>query len=269
MFGLLSLGSVVANHQPTGHETERDPYCEPAYADHPAQPSIGYGRAALPGNPDLNAEVPVSGSDHVRESTCEGEQWDGQDPYAKNFANSTANPTTPCTGQDVVPASARYNLAVFQCADPDKLPINDPTKPVGVRVSAQGDNDRVDRGYAYVFVRIFAVGRTGVFLEGCRSPTGPGAIGNPGGVKDFTPDSACDDGTNGHHDATWLGRGTLAWYGQDDTPLNVLATAISVARVTQGKAGDGDCTQAEYHFSDPVTPTCTRDNTAITVDLLG
>lgn len=67
------------------------------------------------------------------------------------------------------------------------------------------------------------------------------------------------------------GQDSAAVYLRDNTPGNVLATAISSARVTKGFVSENDCDQATYQagaYAPAGESRCGRDNTAITVSVL-
>ena len=66
--------------------------------------------------------------------------------------------------------------------------------------------------------------------------------------------------------ATYVGQDAVSVYVRDNTPGNVLATAVSAARITQGFPSENDCSQAVYQEgANTQQPLCGRDNTAITV----
>jgi len=66
------------------------------------------------------------------------------------------------------------------------------------------------------------------------------------------------------------GSGMVAVYLRDNTPTNLLAQAISAPGITQGTPGDADCDQETYAEGANTNnrDLCTRDNTAITVNIL-
>lgn len=119
----LSVPFVGAN---LARADETNPDCEAG------QPPIGYGQL-----PDTNTEA---------NGACEGEQWDGQDSVAPDFANGG-----DCTGVD------GSNVALFECADPN-VGGADPTQPAGLRSTSNGDD-------SYWAARAFGVGRAGVFAS--------------------------------------------------------------------------------------------------------
>ena len=66
--------------------------------------------------------------------------------------------------------------------------------------------------------------------------------------------------------AVYVGPSESAIYLRDNTPGNLLASAVSALRITQGYPSENDCSQATYQsgaFNPPSQ--CGRDNTAITV----
>lgn len=66
--------------------------------------------------------------------------------------------------------------------------------------------------------------------------------------------------------AVYVGPSEAGVYLRDNTPGNVLASAVSAARITQGVPGENDCSQETYQTGAFFPPSqCVRDNTAITV----
>lgn len=275
LFATLTIGLFVAlpglalaSGANAGEPTETDPYCERvrngSSTDYPGIGWYNPSLAFLDDNGD-GADVPVGPATLM---VCEGEHWDGQDTIGGDYANSGT-----CSGQLVDLPNDRYIIAVGQCPTPaDNTPF-DPTSPVGVRVSAQGDvnqdGDTSDLGFnhgaAYASIRIINVGEAAVFAGGCHNLAG----------DQLGPSSAF--GSAGTQECQGeVGHGVLGVYLQDDmvTPVdNTVARVVTLLRLTKGYVAEGDCTQAEYAASaladfngEPAT--CGRDNTAISIELL-
>lgn len=63
-------------------------------------------------------------------------------------------------------------------------------------------------------------------------------------------------------------RSTTGLYLKDNTDGDLLATAVSATRLTRGFVRNGDCSQAQYEAGAyGESPTCGRDNTALTVEM--
>lgn len=247
-----STGAVLASTT-TGSPSETDPFCERTRNGAPANyPGIGW-------YPELIRADSSVGPATVM--VCEGEHWDGQDSVQPQYAN---DPDETCTNQAVDVNQDSYNLAYNQCADPGDNPQFDVFNPIGVRYSAQGDKEALNHGSAYLFLRINGVGEVGTFAGGCHKLLGATTM-----YGFFNGEQGCQGNQAGH--------GALGVYLQDDTPfsLNLLASVVSALRLTKGYVSDGDCSQATYDQSaqnvaanPPRPPTCGRDNTAITIELL-
>ena len=192
---LLTVGAPLAIADETAPDCEAN------------QPWIGYARTQ-PVADTYNNDAGAPGG----LSTCEGEHWDGQDSL-----DSTAGSCATATNTD--PNALHVNFCGFQ--DPNAGSGEDPTNPLGIRVSADSGETQL-----YTGANIALVGRAALYV---------------------------DDGT-------------AAVYLRDNTPLNVLATAVSAPRVTQGHVSEQDCDQETYQRgAETGSAECGRDNTAITV----
>ena len=113
-----------------------------------------------------------------------------------------------------------------------------------------------------------------LFVGRCLGANPNDAIGNdalnPLGVRVASDGSAVYAAANialVGRAAVYTDGGTTAVYLRDNTEGNVLASAISALRITQGYVDETDCDQAVYQDGAMTgTPKCGRDNTAITVE---
>ncbi len=265
---LGASGAAMASGSRGGSPTEADAYCERVRNGSPQDsPGIGWYDPVIrpPLDPDGDGAewLPLSAAPlpvQPQVMVCEGEHWDGQDPLRPNSYNSGT-----CTGNILDTAADTYVLAVNQCSTPSAMPVLSPTNPVGLRLVAQGDGSENGNGHGAVYaaVRIINVGSVGLFAGGCQHLTGGSS--DPFGSAGT---QTCQGRAIGH--------GVLGIYLQDDeaTPLdNTLARIVTIARLTKGYVAEGDCTQSEYAGSAWAShlgnePTCGRDNTAISIELL-
>lgn len=161
---------------------------------------------------------------------CEGEHWDGQD--------------------QVQPASGASESGVACLdADPDADDLF-----VGY---CMGPTNGAERE------RDFATVANGSSPAGAR-------LGSTGGDETFAGVDAMFVGKAMLYVGAQDGL-TVGLYVRDNTPSNLLATAVSGTGITRGYVAEGDCTHEEYERQDPSwqRPSCGRDNTAVTVELLG
>lgn len=187
---------------------------------------------------------------------CEGEHWDGQDTVnneSRNEPTTTADPA--CTPKVTETATTDFSVTNCQRAD-----INENTDgplgraPLAFRVSGKGNGNG---GYqeVYVGLDIMLVGRAAVYAGTCSD-----------GTSGLEGAASCDSAASPIHGR----QSRTGVYLRDNTPGNVLATIVSAAGITRGEAGEGDCTQEQYQLGveEGNRKRCTRDNTAVTVDLL-
>lgn len=70
-------------------------------------------------------------------------------------------------------------------------------------------------------------------------------------------------------ESTTQEKATAGLYLRDNTEGDLLATAVSSTRITRGFVRNGDCTQAQYEAGAyGESPSCGRDNTALTIEAL-
>lgn len=176
---LLLAAAFVAVSVPLAAADETAPDCE---SD---QPWIGY-RSTLTARDVYYANAPEQGQSL---NVCEGEHWDGQDTVQDD-----APTCTPAVSAD--PA----DLFVGMCTGPDiNGPVgDDPTNPLGLRVSSTGDN-------AYVGTNIALVGRAAVYVDSSTAAVyvRDNTIGNvlatgvsaPGITRGYVSENDCDQDT--------------------------------------------------------------------------
>lgn len=187
---------------------------------------------------------------------CEGEHWDGQDTVNNEGKNEpTTTSDTACTPRVTESAANDFSLTNCQRADINDnsdTPLN--RAPLALRLSGKGNGNG---GYQelYVGLDILLVGRAAVYAGTCSDNT-----------QGLEGSASCDSRDSATHGRQTRG----AVYLRDNTPQNILAQVVSSAGITRGEAGDGDCSQEKYNqgVEEGRRDLCTRDNTAITVDLL-
>lgn len=191
--------------------------------------------------PDCEADQKAGSGDKFSERSrplrplagaCEGEQWDGQD------TNS----------------AALVDYRSSQAGSQPNVNDNGATDAVHVRASTgSGTYTRTD---------IFGVGAVGAYTSGTTTAVY---------LQDYSEDTLGSLGITDEWGMAYNAAHT-AVYGSGHTNQelsdgNVLAGVVHFAHITQGSdfgEEDVNCTQADY-----AAGTCSRDNTAITVELLG
>lgn len=234
---LLSLGLVVvALPLAAADETRAD--CESG------QPWTGYTSS----DPlrTLYHSIFITGTDPTVDN-CEGEQWDGQDSVYRGDADHAGTAGCgPAIGSTGAATSVR-SCAGWDDAQNGVSP--DPTingRALDVRVSLRQNSNGAE---VYVLTNIAVVGRAAVYSGACSGAGSglEGATSCNGQLQDRT-----------------------AVFLKDNTPGDILATAVSAAGLTKGHAAEGDCDQGVYQQGalSGERGLCGRDNTAVTVDAL-
>lgn len=177
-------------------------------------------------------------------NNCEGEHWDGQDAASGDYHASPS----PCEQVDPsVPDPEHARVDSCMGADPNdgtSNPLENVGNPVRLRatsVRTQG-NEQV-----YLGAQIGAVGWAVIYLGHCDG-SGAGLEG-----------AASCEGTNQLRQAVYV---------RDDTPGDVLATAVSAPGITKGHVSQADCDEGTYMSGaeQGSREYCGRDNTAITLE---
>lgn len=233
---LLCLGLVVVTIPlAAADETKAD--CEPG------QPWTGY--SSTDSLRTLYHSIFVTGSDPTVDN-CEGEHWDGQDSVYRNDAQHNSAPGCGPTVASLGPVTSVNSCTGWD--DAQNGPSPDPTtngRVLDTRVSVRQLSNGAE---VYVVTDIAVVGRAAVYAGACHGGVGlEGATACSGQLQDRT-----------------------GVFLKDNTPGDVLATAVSALGVTKGHAAEGDCDQATYQrgaYSGDRS-LCGRDNTAITVEAL-
>lgn len=250
---LAVLLAPAALATPTfGAPSETDPYCELARNGAPRDyPGIGW-------YPEIVSPDTAVGPASV--TACEGEHWDGQDTVSPEFADEPR-----CTDELVDLERVAVLVAYRACPDPStpSTPLAE-LDPVGVRSSTIADSAGWRSAATYFSLRVESVAHAAAFASACTRAFGPAIeIGHAAGS------SACQSGGLG------LGHVTLAFYARDDMPfgIDLLARILTGVGPGPGGASDDDCSQETYdesmwNVAHGLPPTCERDNTAVTIELL-
>jgi hypothetical protein len=269
----IPVGYVFAGDTTTPQCESGQRANDPTYADKVSSGTSGL-RQATAGSTSANGA-----------GACEGEHWDGQDPTGSGANCEPACVITP-SGTNGQSAGVGVMSAYDQSAGDRHRP--DPTQTAGDVVEARaaaGQHTGADQyngeTYGYAGVNIYSVGDTAVAVDPSQGVVGWYGQDNTGqGLQSETLPGqsqplACQWDTvyNAGFSAVWGVPGT-----QQSTCATtggyVLADLVHVPRVTEGQyvgpeSGSGStntggaCTQQSY-----VAGTCTRDNTAITIELL-
>lgn len=250
---LALLAPISAASTTYGEESETDPYCELTRNGAPQDyPGIGW-------YPEILRPDTAIGPAFV--TVCEGEHWDGQDSVNGGAAS---DPSHACSGNHVDLARWTATLAIMQCADPGAQPPQLLPDPVGARASTFWDAPRIGSAASYAFLRARGVAGVGVFASACTGVFEPAYE-----AGHWFGSARCQTG------GLSLGHVTFAVYVIDDTPfgMNVLAALVSSLDPGPPNVADADCSQATYaqsmwSESQGGPPTCSRDNTAITIEIL-
>lgn len=223
---------------------------------------------------------------------CEGEQWDGEDTTGATESGDVTLWYLDPNGR-IDRAGVGYRSTSGMDSRPD-VNNNGPADAAHVRVIGQGSPGwkegtyNVGDGTLYVMVDVWGVAQTGVSASGHQDLAPCIADGS----------SLCSPNVGPGPDGALVGTAEVAWYGEDNTDQsfgatgltptfdsaynvahnavhgtthgttggNVLASAVHFVHITQGNdvnEENPDCSQATYDGG-----TCTRDNTAATVELL-
>lgn len=144
-FGTMLLCTTLIAAMPLAVAAENHPDCEPGQAWIGYNPNTAAVGAFIANNAPGNLKV------------CEGEHWDGQDSINGQTAGGAETQPADCDG---ALQSNPDDLHANRCmaSDPNQMPGNDPTNPLGFRVSKRGDA-------SYAALNIADVGRVVVYVD--------------------------------------------------------------------------------------------------------
>lgn len=274
--GLLSISAFAVATDADCEAAQRDPNSDPSSKDRVS-----------------TASAPLRSNVNGGTGACEGEQWDGGD---------TTGSTEQGTGVWVLDVAGpgridRIGARVGSNPDGQNKPnVNDngPGDAVHLRVIGQGSPGwktgtlNVGDGTLFVGADIFGVGQAAISASGhqdqmpcivdgttvCSPTSGNGADGAALGtaelgiyLEDNSDQLAAGLGIVDEWDLAFNAAHAAAHgTSHDSTGGNVLASVVHFAHITQGQNVNEEspnCTDASY-----AEGTCTRDNTAATVELL-
>ncbi|MHB8585956.1 MAG: hypothetical protein ACYDDF_09020 [Thermoplasmatota archaeon] len=251
---LVPVGYVFAGDQTT-------PNCEPVQQS-PTTPQAQDDQVSY-------ASEPVRGATGGTTGACEGEHWDGQDPTSDGFSGTGVVDQNGVVG---VSAFSNYDQSAGDRERPDPFAN---TGDVAHARAVAGPNANSGTVYVYTTVDIYSVGDSSVAVDPVHGTAAWYGQDNTAQGLDRTG-TACTEDTayNAAYSSVWGKPGTQPGCTNGPGYGYVLADGIHFGHVTEGafvgpESGPGSnnaggaCTQSTY-----TAGTCTRDNTAITVELL-
>lgn len=191
----------------------------------PGQPYVGYR------NTDLARAIVQGATSGVASlALCEGEQWDGEDAVQPGEPSACPGPRV-----DVDPSALSTNVCLGE--DVNDAPGSDPLNPVGVRASTANLQE------AYVSANVALVARGALYVGTC---------------------GADDPGLEGAASCAGTRELRTGLYARDNTPGNIIATAVTCLIRIICYVSENDCSYETYVYGMYHPPSeCGRDNTAL------